>query len=416
MAKILLVTMQFGAVYNQGSEKHVGNLAASLLELGHVPTILAGDPENAFGRASDFCEVPSGLEGVAQYLCPSLGWMSVWGAPVDTYIHFLRQHSFDVVHLFNPGHIGVNVIYAAKELGIKVVVSFMDGWWFCPRFTLYSFKRGTCSGMCSPDECMKCIAEDDERFYVKFARGFGRWGIRSMFRVNAGSGKHYREWRKRVEGLHGALDAVDECIALSRSGQKMIKHHYRVDAHYVPVGLHKDWFSPGREKACDSRKVVIGFAGALIPEKGLPVLLEALEMLSWGDVVVKVAGKGSPRIVDRMLASSVDVLWEGAVPPEKMTDFMDSLDVLVVPSVWPENQPQVVLEALARDIPLIASDVPGIAELLQSPIGLFAAGSAQHLAETLKKWRAGEPWPQHTPPWTRSESAQASLKVMLAGL
>jgi glycosyltransferase involved in cell wall biosynthesis len=69
-----------------------------------------------------------------------------------------------------------------------------------------------------------------------------------------------------------------------------------------------------------------------------------------------------------------------------MPDFLRSLDVLVVPSLWPENQPLTVLEALATNTPVLASRVDGIRELLTDEALLFDVNSAASLAARLAAW------------------------------
>jgi hypothetical protein len=59
--------------------------------------------------------------------------------------------------------------------------------------------------------------------------------------------------------------------------------------------------------------------------------------------------------------------------------------VLVVPSVWPENSPSVILEAMASGIPVIASDIGGIGELVEPGVTGFLVppGDPRALAETI---------------------------------
>jgi glycosyltransferase involved in cell wall biosynthesis len=67
------------------------------------------------------------------------------------------------------------------------------------------------------------------------------------------------------------------------------------------------------------------------------------------------------------------------------------MDVLVVPSTWYENTPFVVLEAFAAGVPVIASDLGGLGEIVSEQNGLlFAAGDPRALRRRIEQV-AGDP-------------------------
>jgi glycosyltransferase involved in cell wall biosynthesis len=65
---------------------------------------------------------------------------------------------------------------------------------------------------------------------------------------------------------------------------------------------------------------------------------------------------------------------------------MRETDVLVVPSMWMENAPLAVLQARAAGVPVIASDVPGVREIVDSPEQgvLVPAGDVVALADAMR--------------------------------
>jgi glycosyltransferase involved in cell wall biosynthesis len=79
------------------------------------------------------------------------------------------------------------------------------------------------------------------------------------------------------------------------------------------------------------------------------------------------------------------VVFHGAFAPGELGSVLAGLDVLVVPSLWYENTPFSVLEAMYAGVPVIASDRGGIAEVVQDGISgwLFPAGSAARLGAML---------------------------------
>ena len=67
--------------------------------------------------------------------------------------------------------------------------------------------------------------------------------------------------------------------------------------------------------------------------------------------------------------------------------ILDSVDAIVVPSTWWENSPVVIEEALARRVPVICSDIGGMAEKVRDGIDgwHFQAGSANSLADVIAR-------------------------------
>ena len=68
-----------------------------------------------------------------------------------------------------------------------------------------------------------------------------------------------------------------------------------------------------------------------------------------------------------------------------MYEVLDGIDILVVPSLWVENTPLVIYSAQAAGCPVIASDFPGMSEVvINNENGfLFAPGDTTELAEKL---------------------------------
>ena len=70
------------------------------------------------------------------------------------------------------------------------------------------------------------------------------------------------------------------------------------------------------------------------------------------------------------------ITFRGPYGHEELAEAISSIDVLVVPSVWYENTPFVVLEAFATGRPVIASDLGGLSELVKDGVNgrTFRAG------------------------------------------
>jgi len=138
------------------------------------------------------------------------------------------------------------------------------------------------------------------------------------------------------------------------------------------------------------------YVGRISPEKGLFVLLQAVEILArnasdhaWK---VTIAGGGAPdyvsqvtEMVDRLeLASFVTYLGERSA--SEIPGLMYEHGVVVIPSLWDEPFPRTALEAMASGRLVVASRVGGLPEIIDHErTGLLApAGDSVELARTLE--------------------------------
>ncbi|RAL20485.1 hypothetical protein DL240_16910 [Lujinxingia litoralis] len=127
----------------------------------------------------------------------------------------------------------------------------------------------------------------------------------------------------------------------------------------------------------------VGMIGAYdLHYKGLDVLLEAAARLrDTLPMTLHITGAGDPapwlaRAAEAGLAGRLH--FEGVLPPERVLDWFDTLDLYVQPS-REEALPRSVVEALSRGLPVLASSVGGLPELL-SPAALHPPGDAAMLA------------------------------------
>ena len=123
-------------------------------------------------------------------------------------------------------------------------------------------------------------------------------------------------------------------------------------------------------KIGESDAITFGFIGTLMPHKGCHVLVDAFTQLGSGRAKLRIYGniKDAPDYIDslqRMAACVNSIEFCGTFPNGQIAEVLDGLDVLVVPSIWFENSPLVIYSALAAKCPVIASDFPGMSEVVR---------------------------------------------------
>ncbi len=127
--------------------------------------------------------------------------------------------------------------------------------------------------------------------------------------------------------------------------------------------------------------------GSLIPRKGIDVILHAMRELP--QTTLTVIGDGQERVnlqnkvIELGLHSSVQ--FDGEVQSRHIPGYLEKNDVLILAS-YSEGRPNVILEAMAAGIPVVASKIAGVDELVvDGETGLmFPAGEQSELASCLK--------------------------------
>lgn len=171
---------------------------------------------------------------------------------------------------------------------------------------------------------------------------------------------------------------------------------YRGPLHVIPqFGVDPDIFRPRPEARppAASGALTVGFAGRLVPEKGVDLLLLAAAQAP--GVRVRVLGAGPERsLLERLLRElrlADRVTLERLVPSTQMPEFLSQLDALVLPSRsrpnWTEQFGRVVAEAMACGVPVITSDCGELPNVVGDAGLIFPEDDVEALAGHLRALR-----------------------------
>ncbi|MDP3842566.1 MAG: glycosyltransferase family 4 protein [Oxalobacteraceae bacterium] len=117
------------------------------------------------------------------------------------------------------------------------------------------------------------------------------------------------------------------------------------------------------EKSQSERPFTFGYIGTLSKAKGIDLLLETFNKFGGENIALKIAGTGQKQYEDLLSGKFPDerIKFLGYMKPEK---FFPQIDVLIVPSLWPEALGMVVVEAFRYGVPVIAARRGGIPEMI----------------------------------------------------
>jgi glycosyltransferase involved in cell wall biosynthesis len=141
----------------------------------------------------------------------------------------------------------------------------------------------------------------------------------------------------------------------------------------------------------------VGFFGQVSELKGIGVLLEAAKFLEKQNefgVVIEIFGDYSIQPMEfqqdfltRLNSAGRNVVFHGPYDQDRVDDLMQSVDIVVMPSIWWENSPVVIQEALRNRRPILCSDIGGMAEKVRDGLDgfQFPVGNSVALASLLIK-------------------------------
>ena len=344
----------------------------------------------------------------------------------------LERERPDVVHFMHLlWGLSVRLPLLARERGIRTVVTPTDFGLICHRGQLRDWRASNCSGPTDPDVCARCVREPGRWDRAPLMRQAKRLAVHGL----AGLGGFGRVV------VRGDIEERHRCIAEASAA---------VDHWILPtrtLGAALERFGIGRENSTQlyygideskyARRVEQPRRGGVhfvymsqyMPHKGLARLLEAARILErrlpesvepWR---LSLHGNGT-RDRDRLYARSVlseplprHVTDCGPFEPLRAPEVLAGTDCVVVPSEWHENAPLTVLQARAAGVPVIASDVPGVREILEPGRHgeLFPVGDVEALADHMGAVIRGELGRTTPMPLVRWDEHLEAVRAIHAG-
>lgn len=112
---------------------------------------------------------------------------------------------------------------------------------------------------------------------------------------------------------------------------------------------------------------LVTYAGRLLPEKGLPKLLEAVSSLNAAGVCVHLAVAGSGPLEGKLLEAHETWLhYMGRLSKQELSGLLRDSDCFCLPTEYPEGLPTVLLEAAAQHCAIVVSNCAGAREVVPS--------------------------------------------------
>lgn len=280
--------------------------------------------------------------------------------PDRSLAHVLGAGRYDVVHVMQPLRLP-GVFRAATAVGLPVVAHVADSSYICPRVVMLRADGTRCETAAGGAACAEACG------------------------IPAGPAR--LEWAHRaLAGAAAVVSPTRYAIELHAANGFDTAHW-----HHLPWGVDYALLPP-RTAARASGPLVVGFLGTLLRHKGPHVLVEALRRLPEAELRLRLYGDSfHERDYEQALrdaaAGDPRIAFCGSYDHDELRSILGSVDVVALPSLWHENLPTTGLNAVAAGVPVVASDVPGLSELVADyRCGFtFPVGDAGALAALLTR-------------------------------
>lgn len=186
----------------------------------------------------------------------------------------------------------------------------------------------------------------------------------------------YSSWMFKKVISRLVLKNADAVIALTEDMKREIKKIYERDIFVIPNGINLERFKNlsredirRRLKIKEDEKIIIS-VGGLRPIKGVKYLIEAMKFITDNNenISLMIVGDGKEKEYLGSLVKELEleqyVTFVGKIPNEKVPEYMAVSDVFVLPSLS-EGFPVVNLEAMASGLPIVATKVGGVPEIIK---------------------------------------------------
>lgn len=324
--------------------------------------------------------------------------------------HVLAATCPDVVHVHNLLNLSFDLPRLAQQRGIRTAATLHDYTLVCPSGgqRVHVAESHVCETI-EAERCARCFGESALSRQMRAANAArsvpGRVAVRAaqaafkiapiavsrLLKSVNGATATAAEIRRRLAYARQVFESIDVFVAPSRF----------IADEFCALGIARgrvevsDYGFRGAgsrspRRPMNAGRLRIGFVGTLVWHKGVHVLIDAALRLR-GQFELRIHGDTTvfPDYVAALRQSTAGqpVVFSQGFDRDRVADVYGDLDVLVVPSLWPENSPLVIHEAFMHGVPVVAARVGGIPELVVHDVNglLYEPFDAGALAASLQR-------------------------------
>lgn len=291
----------------------------------------------------------------------------------------LDEFKPDIVHFMHAMKISGSALEICHAKGIPYFLTMPDFWFICPRHTLLTWDQKLCDGPRSPYFCVKCL-QDTHGFFNESLMNKSEAAINTLLKIqrylpsvvaSEKLKKSAMAAELRNKYLRERCDQAEKVFILSKfQFTKLLENGYDGNNFVVaPHGLETEGLLKKREPS-PGQKIQLSFIASIVPHKGLHFLLEVLTKINHPDIVLNIYGNANGNDVysgeiRNKVSDLENVYLRGTFDPADFGKVLNETDLFIFPVLWYENEPLVVKAALYCGLPVMASDIGSLRDMIQ---------------------------------------------------
>ncbi len=251
----------------------------------------------------------------------------------------LQKEKPDLLHVAHPMRVP-EFIAAAKEMKIPYMLTLTDFFFLCPKSNLMTSSDTLCLGPEGGETCKAQCSELDTQMIAS-----------------------------RLAKTTEILNDAQAIIAPSRFLAGIFSREYpALPYQIIGYGINHRSLTKNFKTYRKNDELTFFYGGSLLYHKGVHILLQAFRNLK-GRAKLKVYGSGTMDRYLRKLAGDDDrIEFCGVFARDELNRILAQVDVVIVPSIWYENTPIMLLEAQTANVPAIVSDLGGMTETVRDGV------------------------------------------------
>jgi glycosyltransferase involved in cell wall biosynthesis len=395
-----------------GIEVYVHSLNQLLKKKGHDVKVLVPNFPGETPYSNEFEGIPVLSYNEFNNTTPEEFGGNVPGKGLPAFIKILQAEKPDVVHfhqLTSSNGISLFHIEAAKNLGIKVIYTNHLAGLTCQTGKLVYRNKKSCDGKIRELKCAVC---DLKQYNINEPLA---WMLmhtgRSLSYVMPGLPNskskalkpllHFNRIREKKQKVTRLLELADRFIVITDWYHNVLKQNnfdvsrVRVIKQALPIS--KELFTGNKNININQEPLRLVFIGRIFPDKGLLVLLRALSEIDSNKVSLDIYGQVDDnnylQQCKELHAGMNNIAYKGYISSSEIVSQLRNYHMLILPSVVAEMAPLVIQESFAAGVPVVGSNIGGIAEEIKDGLNgfLFEMGNSlqlKNILESLIKDRA----------------------------